>query len=117
MRASENPDRRDIDRTIGSLTSISKGRMMYWRNILGVKRASFSSLGLYTLASPAFLLLFAAEGETLVRTPKALCDPYGRKHLDVTRRASGILQESSRRKTVSCLTHLFMMADLPLAEH
>lgn len=60
MRASEKPDRRDRQSTIGSRTNISNGRAQVVRISLVEKRFSFSSLG-PQMFSPVALRLFLAS--------------------------------------------------------
>ena len=60
MSASEKPDRRDRQRTIGSRTNISNGRAQVTRISLAEKRFSLSSLGPH-MFSPVALRLFLAS--------------------------------------------------------
>ena len=65
MRASEKPERRDRQSTIGSRTNISKGRAQVVRISFAEKRFSLSSLG-PQMFSPVALRLFLASRSRMI---------------------------------------------------
>ena len=65
MRASEKPDKRDRQSTIGSRTNISNGRPQVARISLAEKRFSLSSLGPH-MFSPVALRLFLASLSSMI---------------------------------------------------
>ena len=65
MRASEKPERRERQRTMGSRTNISKGRAQVARISLAEKRFSLSSLGPH-MFSPVALRLFLASRSRII---------------------------------------------------
>ena len=66
MRASEKPESRDRQSTIGSRTNISKGRPHVARISLVEKRFSLSSLGPQIFSPVAFRLFLASLSRMIV---------------------------------------------------
>ncbi len=66
MRASEKPDRRDRQRTMGSRANISKGRPQVARISLMEKRFSLSSFGPHMFSPVALRLFFASRSRMIV---------------------------------------------------
>ena len=66
MRASENPDRRDKQSTMGSRMNISNGRPQVMRISLAEKRFSLSSLGPHMFSPVALRLFLASRSRIMV---------------------------------------------------